>query len=388
MTRPKPGKPAPWSISGLMLPDLALMLNMDGLSAAGLAKITPMESLLKRLEALQRIPSVEAGGWEHGPAVQKRMENILRVFKGRRLLEAIPDIEHDQRAALAGDVHARQRVNALGEWALIVRLCPEGNWMHASATHCAEIEQASQTALERLRESNFSGLADEVQRNPTLPNYFSPTAMRALGMAQSVEQTVIVRASALCEFLLSQVVRLSLASIEFLNEPSLLDTFQCLLAPDKRGRIRPGRAFFDWLRFEAGAPSMGMLLSVAASHLNDEDSRLPIETTLKRWSCGQVFPSERSLLALLKPLARSWGDSDMRSAKSKRVGAVYAIARRLDNLSRLVQCMLIQPGWPHSRPALLILLETSSTDEWMATGYGQWLDHWRAPTTRDIKSAE
>lgn len=385
MTRPRPGKPAPWSISGLMLPDLALMLNMDGQSVAGLAKKTPMESLLKRLEALQRIPSVEAGGWEHGPAVHKRMENILRLLKGRRLFEAIPDIEQDQRAALAGDVHARERVNALGEWALIVRLCPEDNWMHASATHCAETEWASQVALERLRESNFSGLADEVQRNPTLQNYFSPKAVRALRMAQSVEQTVIVRASALCEFLLSQVARLSFASIEFLNDPSLLDAFQYLLAPDKKGRVRPGRAFLDWLRCEAGAPSMAGLLGIAAKHLDRMDTRLPSESTLKRWSCGQVFPSERVLMALVKPLAGSWGDKDASSPRSKRVGAVYCVARRLDALLRLAQCLFIQPGWPHNQPALLMLMETTTTDEWISSGYKKWLTHWRESTTWQVR---
>lgn len=365
-----------------MLPDLPLLLNMDGQSLASLTTGTRMESLLKSAKAIMDDPIVRAGGWEHTPGVDKKVRRLVSVLSGHGVFECVQDFAIDQRAALAGDPSARARLDALGYWELASRAFVNDDWLKASAVHCAELERASQTAYERLRQSDFVGAAHEIQSNPLLSTHFTATGLYVLRRVQLPEQALIIRAAGLCEFLLAQAARLSWVTIDFLDDASLLDAFQELLDRGESGCVNPGRAFFRFFLREAGAQSIGSLLSSAAPHIAEADLAMPNESTLKRWSCGKVFPSERALLALLRPLARNWDDKELKSQRSRRIGAVYFVARRIENLSRLAQSLLIQPGGPHKEPALLLLLECATVDEWIASGYWKWLTHWRESTTR------
>lgn len=385
MARLKPGRPALWKLSGLMLPDFPLLLNMDGLSLNGIAKETGMESLIKRAEMLTRDPEVQDGGWVQEPAVEKKVRSIFAVIRGHGLLKGLPDYDSDLTAAMDGDQDARDRLDAMGTWQLSERMYSTDCWMKASAVHCAEVERASQRAIQLLQDKDYGGLADEIAANVTLRTYFTPVAVDEMRRVVSDEQALVVRAAGLCEFLLAQVARLACLTINYRNDESLRESYQRFLKPGQDGRVNPGRAFFQCFKEAVGAKSIGHILALAAMHSTKQDGPLPNDTTLKRWSCGQSFPSEKAFRGLLRQLACVWNDRELLSDRSKRIVAQYCVARRLDALLDLVQSLTgkrLQANVPHP---FMSLLGATKVDEWIIIGYEKWLAHWSEPAKGRLK---
>lgn len=377
------------AMDGPALSSLLRAQDLDRRGVTGLPKVKNGESLLKRFEALRRDPEIRAGGWDHSPAVNARVHRLMSDLINQGLFATVPEFEDDLRAALEGEPDVRNRMNALGDWELMARICTVDGWWQASAAHCAEIEHASRQAVECLRQCDFTGLADEIQSNASLGSHFSNAALTVLRRTQSPEQALIVRAAGLCEFLLSQIARLSWVIVDQLGTDGASLEFSELLKPyDKDGRVLPGRAFMQFVMKETRAGHLSTLLSMADFRMQDADEPLPSETTLKRWHCGQVFPSERSLKALLSSLMQATTIAVNPDAFHRRVGGMYAIARRMDFLMRMIRDLPLPPDWPHRQTPMMVVLESTTVEDWITTGYSRWLAHWREPTTRDIKSAE
>jgi hypothetical protein len=360
-----------------MLPDLDLLLNMDGLSLSGIAREMNMVSLVKRADTILKQLDAQPPGSETSLAVFKQLQSLWGAMRRLGLLEAIPDFDRDMVAAMAGSQSAQVKLAATGYWQFAETVFPRDTWVGESAAHCAEVERESQSALQLLRVEDYAGLACEIEANSTLSQYFKPVAVARLRTAVSVSHALAPRASALCELFLSLWVRLTCVCAKHFSDDSLIDTQRALLKVTADGQIKPGQAFFQWLKNELGAKTMAHILELAQLQSRDASDKWPDESTLKRWSCGRVFPSERAFKALLGHLACGWGDREMRTRQSLRIVAHYFLARRLDALIDLVQCLMpTHPGAQANSP-FLDMLEAQTLEEWLCTGFEKWLTHWR-----------
>lgn len=367
-----------------MLPDLDLLLTMDGLSRSGIAKEVKMVSLMKRADILLKWLDTQPPSQEFTPAAAKQMQRLWTGMREQGLLDAIPDFDRDFSAALAGDQTAIASLGKTSLWQFAEAVFPRANWLGESAAHCAEVERASQMALLLLRAGDHAALANEIETNSTLCLYFKPKALILLRSALSAEQVLAVRILALCEFLLGQWVRLASVWATHLSDEALIDTQRALLAVSPDGLINPGRAFFQWFKNELGAKTIAHILELAQLQSKDPTDKWLDESTLKRWSSGRVFPSDKAFKELLKHLASGWGDRDLRTLRTRRIVAHYFLARRLDTLMDFVQCLMPTRPAKQLDASLFTLLEAPTMNEWLGTGFEKWLTHWRESAAEPI----
>jgi hypothetical protein len=241
-----------------------------------------------------------------------------------------------------------------------------------------DIEQRTQPILQLLVRKQLNEARQVMLNDPLLKLFFWPEAIKKFRELTSAEILNPLFIAVAMEIQLS-----ILACQDIYHGKQSSDSWFTSLLPSAQGRYRsPTAQFFDWLKKEMGARSIGAMLddSRLAPLLGAETKRGQLdESTLKRWSCGQHNPSNK----LIEELAKALYPEDTRS-KAVPLGARHFACRLLNTLGYLAQTIseaaskattedLRQKLWPW--PALPF--GHTNFEEWCQARYPVWLEFHR-----------
>ncbi len=371
------GKPKKFTLDGLFLPELDLLMAMDGGSISGIARENGWESLLKSIEALGRRTDALSEVWDLSDRAKRSFDNIWKTLKARVGSDALAGVDEKVHAARNGDHVARTELDNMSAWQESAKHVGQSGWWGVSVTHCAEVERASVDAVKLLRAKDYPALAHEISTNSQLSPYFPKLAISVLSRTKNDNDVLATRAAGLCEFLLAQLVLLDIKMQKANADPYEASLLPLLMRVGDDGRVKPGRNFFKWFLAEVGAKSLKNLASMAAGARAIPIGAIPDGSTLKTWSSGSSFPSARMLQPLHEALIESVTSPEQRERMQGRVACHYFLARRIDTLQDLV-ATLSPPQQPSDkgRLSLLDVLGAASVDDWIIHGSKRWLTHW------------
>jgi hypothetical protein len=371
-------------MSSLMLPNFDLFLQMDGLAASRLFAEAGESSSFKRMTALLQPALSAQPGTRITPPTPRQLKGFMQDMKRWRNRLGKSSILDDVLAAISGDAVAQAKLDATGMWAVAAECygLQELKWWAEAATHCAEVEQASVRACRLMDDKDYFGLFNEVAGNARLCLYFTSSALAVLRTAQADSVVLAVRGAAMLEFLLAQVARLAVMVLNDHSKRALASTFEAFLAQDVRGHANPGFVLFRWFKGAFGVKSIKQMMTTDPRSPLEDVEPLPSEATLKRWSSGKNFPSEREFRSLVLAIANGWKDASQAEARCRHVAAHYYIARRMDALLDVVRFIVETERKAVGSSSILSLLEASSPDDWMREGFQRWLVHWRSQPSR------
>lgn len=377
MPRLRKGKPKKFTLDGLFLPELDLLMAMDGGSISGIVRENGWESLFKNIEAFGRQTTASNEVWDLSDGSRRRFDNIWKNLKYLLDLDALVGLDDRLEAAMNGDHEARTELDNMSVWQELAKHVGQSDWWGVSVTHCAEVERASVDAVKLLRAKDYPALAQEISMNPQLSPYFPKLAISALSRTKNDNDVLATRAAGLCEFLLAQLVLLDIKMQKANADPYEASLLPSLMRVGDDGRVKPGRNFFKWFLAEVGAKSLTNLASMAAVARAIPIGAIPDGSTLKTWSSGSSFPSARMLQPLHEALIESVTSPEKRERMQGRVACHYFLARRIDTLQDLV-ATLSPPQQPTDtgRLSLLDVLGAASVDDWIIHGSKRWLTHW------------
>ena len=374
MPRLRKGKPKKFTLDGLFLPELDLLMAMDGGSISGIARENGWESLLKNIEALGRRTDALNEVWDLSDQSNRRFDNIWKTLKAS---DTLAGLDEKVQAARNGDHDARTELDNMSAWQELAKHVGQSEWWGVSVTHCAEVERASVDAVKLLRAKNYPSLAHEISTNSLLWPYFPRLAISVLSRTKNDNDVLAMRAAALCEFLLAQLVLLDIKMQKPNADPAEASLLPSLMLAGEDGLVKPGRNFFKWFLAEVGAKSLTNLASMAADARATPMGAIPGESTLKTWSSGSSFPSARMLQPLHEALIDSVKSPEVRERMQGRVARHYFLARRIDTLQDLVVTLSPPPQSNYAgRLSLLDVLDADSVDDWIVLGSKRWLTHW------------
>ena len=142
-------------------------------------------------------------------------------------------------------------------------------------------------------------------------------------------------------------------------------------------RAGPGPALVHWLKEQTAARTLAQLVPV------DATGDLVSESTIKRWSSGATFPSEREFRTVAESGLSSQGN-ERRDDLLASARWLFFAARRLDKTLRLAEPLFKAPS--PDAPALTswggALLNADDALDWARRGYDRWFDHW---VSRDVQ---
>lgn len=377
MPRQRPGKPKKFNLDGLFLPELDLLMSMDGGSISRAARESGWDSLLKNIEAFRRQTEALHEVWDLSYRSKRRFDKIWRDLKSFAGCDVLGGLEKKFQTAWSGDHDARAELDEMSAWQLMAKHLGDSDWWGASVTHCAEVERASVDAVKLLRAKDYPALAQEISTNPQLSPYFPKLAIAVLSRTTNDNDVLAMRAAGLCELLLAQIVLLDMKMQKPNADPHQASLLPSLIHVGNDGRVNPGRSFFKWFLAEVGAKSLKNLASMAADARAKPSGAIAGESTLKYWSSGRSFPSARMLQPLHEALIESVTSPDERQRIQGRVACHYFLARRIDTLQDLM-ATLSPPQQPTDtgRLSLLDVLGADSVDDWIVQGSKRWLTHW------------
>lgn len=377
MPRLRKGKPKKFTLDGLFLPELDLLMAMDGGSISGIARENGWESLLKGIEALGRQTEALNEVWDLSDGSRRRFDNIWKTLKVLLGSNPLVGVDEKVQAARDGDHDARTELDNMSAWQELAKHVGQSDWWGVSVTHCAEVERASVDAVKLLRAKDYPALAQEIWTNTQLSPYFPKLAIAVLNSTKNDNDVLAMRAAGLCEFLLAQLVLLDIRMQKPNADPYEVSLLPSLMHVGDDGLVKPGRNFFKWFLAEVGAKSLTNLASMAADARAIPMGAIPGESTLKTWSSGSSFPSARMLQPLHEALIDSVKSPEVRERMQGRVARHYFLARRIDTLQDLVVTLSPPPQSNYAgRLSLLDVLDADSVDDWIVLGSKRWLTHW------------
>lgn len=377
MPRLRAGKPKKFTLDGLFLPELDLLLSMDGGSISRLSRETGWESLIKTVEKFTQQTEELQETWDLGEKSARRFERIWSQLKSLLGGDELAGVDEKMRAAISGDRDARAEIDNMSAWQESAKHVGHDDWWGASVTHCAEVDRACIEAVRLLRAKNYPALAQEISANPQLSPYFPNLAITVLNRTKNDIDVLALRAAGLCEFLLAQLVLLDIKMQKPNADPYEATLLPSLMHVGGDGLVKPGRNFFKWFLAEVGAKSLTKLASMAAEARRAPVGAVPGESTLKTWSSGSSFPSFRMLQPLHEAIIDSVTSPEERELKRGRVARHYFLARRIDTLQDLIATLSPpQQSNDAGRLSLLDILDAASVDDWIIHGSKRWLTHW------------
>lgn len=377
MPRLRTGKPRKFTLDGLFLPELDLLMSMDAGSISGVFRESGLESLVKTIGAFRQQSEELQETWDLGEKSARRFEKIWIQLKSILGSDALAGVDEKMQAAMNGDQDARAELDSMSVWQELAKHVGHDDWWGASVTHCAEVDRASVDAVKLLRAKDYPALAQEISTNPQLSPYFPKLAITVLNRTKNDDDVLALRAAGLCEFLLAQLVLLDIKMHKANVDPYEATLLPSLMHVGGDGLVKPGRNFFKWFLAEVGAKSLTNLASIAAEARTAPVGAIPGESTLKIWSSGGGFPSVRMLQPLHEALIDSVTSPEERELKRGRVARHYFLARRIDTLQDLVITLSPpQQSNDAGRLSLLDVLGAASVDDWIVHGSKRWLTHW------------
>jgi hypothetical protein len=362
-------------MSGLILPSFDLFMAMEGTSVSAIFSQMGEASLFKRLTTIskQSLQNPPEAPWSANDL--KLCTGLKRDFE--RLLKDQPNADIQVLIdALNGDSSALLHLRHTGIWTLAARSKVMGSigWVADAMNHCAEVEQACTDACVLYDKRSFDQFACEVSGNAVLRSYVGIQAAQHLNSQPVPGVAMLVRVVGLLNFLLSQAARMEhfFSSRHAISKVHLNDFAAQSFRPD--GKLNPGWALFQCLKQLSGGKSMEAMLEHAAGMEIEKGGVLPSEPTLKRWSCGRLFPEVNKFASLTYALAKRSNNDIPDAAFCKTSMACFFVARRLDKTLRL---MALLSSNPKVGAVLLDMLGSRSVEAWASNGYSQWLRHWR-----------
>ena len=353
------GQPTKLYFCSLILLDPKSALKLDEKSMRGLfGEIKGGESLLR--------------GIERGTKLRRPISGTLR--RGFRALFAsnvASPLVNTILKALDGDARASKDLDGLGHWAMYRAGCAAALPDDISLTpldHCIEVENASRGADDCLARNEYAEAAQCVVSTPELAIYFHKGALQSLASATNPTEALSARAAGLCEFLLGDVARLDVALFRSRGQEEIR-YFGHLLGSDGEDECQPGAALVRWLKARTEATTLESLLDL------DLGGRALDESTLKRWSGGREFPSEKSLVRFMQSIARSLSQAERDKFQADSYAQFFA-ARRLHKTLEIAQVFFTENS--EASAVGERLLSGDSLGLWARQRYDFWLQHWRA----------
>lgn len=228
--------------------------------------------------------------------------------------------------------------SAPGDWELFTATMPDDEqaWPQAFWDTYVHIEKACREANAALAEGQFGHAAELIADNERLRVYWGEEHLHSLACAQTVEQTLRARAHAWLELEISILARWSLQSPKAAAAERMSGPVRAFFEADV---LRPGS---HWLQCAKAFTTAVSLRDLRKRLLGGHpDEYLPSLTTLKRWSCGAVFPQRDEKLTRFGQRVAERAHVDHPALRSDEVADVlltlYLVARRLDTAAWIVQ---------------------------------------------------
>lgn len=311
-------------------------------------KTPPTPALLRKLRGL-----VEDMPKPYPPAIQTLMDGLAD-------LEAIPPDE----------------VSKVGAWAaFLAGFCTQEELNRPDFQFILDIERRTQPILQLLVRKQLNEARQMMLNDPLLTQFVWPAAIERFNGFSLNDDLNPLFVAIVLEIQLSI---LACRDISHCEHPSN-SWFASLLPSAKERYLPPTSQFFDWLKKEIGASSIGAMLDDdrLAPLLGAETERGQLdESTLKRWSCGQHHPSTK----LIEGLAKALYPEDTRS-KAAPLGARHFACRLLNTLGYLAQTLSeraskatteeLRQKW---QPWPALPFGHTNFEEWCQARYPIWLE--------------
>lgn len=205
-------------------------MKLDGISLRAALKADGREYLFKIFDRVMR------------PKPGQSQAQLIRQVNA--LLPSGPDVPplfDVIRRAIAGDPSARAEADNMGLWQCWKAGLGEGVQFHQriALDHAIEVEQACLVASTDLRDKSFDRVAAAIAADLRLRPYATGAALERLAAATSDIAALPARAACLCEFLLSQVARVDVAT-RLSREATGSAEYVKLLGAENESQCRPG----------------------------------------------------------------------------------------------------------------------------------------------------
>lgn len=358
-----PGRPKPLKLSGAILFDSFATAKLnerpyrDTLEQlpGGAAYVKKLERILSRSQQ------------PHDIKVERDVVEILRsVGMGADLLARFEELMDRGRKDPS-------QLEQLGHWAMQLQMTHDLIRAPAlvEARHNAAIEASSKHLDRCLYDGDFPGAASTWAAQPELKCFVTPLGLKWLNRCESLEEALLTRMVGLFD---AQICMLAKVDAELLAnaDPRFL-RLNDMLGPG--GVVHSGAIYLRWVMSCVKALTLAELLELANKGTKAGMDPLDI-TTLKRWSCGQSFPSEAKVIQLSSALRQALAAKGIRpTGHEEEHYIVFWLARRLDRQARIMKWLarpkelFILEG---TRYGFLDLLEATSVDDWLRSRAKHW----------------
>ncbi|WP_263568723.1 hypothetical protein [Paucibacter sp. DJ2R-2] len=321
-----------------------------------------------------------------GAAYVKRLERLQR----RNLQSLDTKVEGDmmeffRRAGMEAELLARledlfervrkdpSQLEQLGHWTMQLQMTHDLIRAPAliEARHNAAIEASSKHLDRCLYDGDFPGAASTWAAQPELKCFVTPLGLKWLNRCESLEEALLTRMVGLFD---AQICMLAKVDAELLAnaDPRFL-RLNDMLGPG--GVVHSGAIYLRWVMSCVKAQTLAELLELANKGTKAGMDPLDI-TTLKRWSCGQSFPSEAKVIQLSSALRQALAAKETcPTGHEEDHYTVFWLARRLDRQARMMKWLarpkelFILEG---TRYGFLDLFEATSVDDWLRSRAKHW----------------
>lgn len=210
------------------------------------------------------------------PIIQKKMPPSVAV-----------QFEVAARAAKEGTFTDELLIQMPGGWAYFCM--GAANWKSPYFDEYVRIEAESKTADAALNDGDFRRVADLVQNNSSLSQYWSDAALQCLASATTHDQTLRPRLQAWLQLQVDVLAKWSMLEQIALQAQHHCGSLEYLLNELRTdGSAAPGALWLRAMRRLTKAESLAKMLEQIRYKTNLSD--LPSGATIKRWSRGSTFP--------------------------------------------------------------------------------------------------
>lgn len=289
----------------------------------------------------------------------------LTSTRNPRLRESIREVMLDVQRTLPLNEEENDRIanrwlaDAPGDWELFTATMPDDDqaWPQPFWEAHVHIEKACREAAAALDAGQFARAAELIAGDAQLRIYWADEPLHSLACAETIEQTLRPRIHAWLELEISILARWSLQSPKASAAERMSGPLRAFFEAE---HMHPGSHWLHCAKNFTSAVSLPDLRKRLRGEHPDEC--LPSLTTLKRWSCGKVFPQRDGKLTRFGQRVAARAHIDHPALRSAEVADVlltlYLVARRLHTVAWIAKVV-------HSQPARSLRL---SFDRWRAHG--------------------
>lgn len=374
LRRPTLGRPKPLRLSSVIL-----LLPEDDAKLTG----TPSYKELLREAGygglVKTLDRIEGGK-------QKTVSSVT-VANCRRLLAAAAKNTPNEPLiklfddALAGSETAQEILNNMGAWELYrigQSLIPGSTPTHMiPLDHCVDVEQASATCLRSIRCGNYQEAANVFAAHPYLRPYMTEAALEHFYNATSELSTMVSRTAGLLEFMLSQTARMDVMTWRIRGGRAGIDELDKLLKRNKNHQLNPGSQLISRLMKHVEVSSQKKLLSLAQG----AKTSMTDDSSLKRWSRGNEFPSEQKYWEFSTAALKNANLKCDQEAMLWKCGTEAWAARQFHKsleIARQIYCRSEAIG---QHELWKIILGATNPEDWCEARFSYWRQHWEAHTS-------